>query len=175
MRKKKMSNDFFAPIYTLEEFAEIRDSIDGSLIITSGGFDPIHPGHISCIVDSKNYGDKLAVVVNGDWFLTHKKGAPFQDLKMRCEIVSAIKGVDYVVSFETEGDMTVCEALRVIKPNVFTKGGDRVGASTIPEWDTCVANGIEVVTGVGDSKVNSSSNILEDWYEKRLRIFAAGS
>lgn len=167
-----MSNDFFAPIYTLEEFSEIRASIEGSLIVTSGGFDPIHPGHISCIVDSKNYGDKLAVVVNGDWFLEHKKGAAFQPLSMRCEIVSAIKGVDYVVSFEIEDDMTICEALSAINPEVFTKGGDRVGASTIPEWHTCVSNGIEVVTGVGDSKVNSSSSILEDWYEKRIRIFS---
>jgi cytidyltransferase-like protein len=167
-----MSNDFFAPIYTLEEFALTRDSIEGSLIVTSGGFDPIHPGHISCLVDSKNYGDKLAVVVNGDAFLKNKKGAAFQPLAMRCEIVSAIKGVDYVVSFEIEDDNTVCEALRVINPEVFTKGGDRVGASTIPEWDTCVANGIEVVTGVGDSKVNSSSSILEDWYDKRIRIFS---
>jgi bifunctional ADP-heptose synthase (sugar kinase/adenylyltransferase) len=91
---------------------------------------------------------------------------------MRCEIVSAIKGVDYVVSFEIENDNTVCEALSAINPDVFTKGGDRIGASTIPEWDTCVANGIEVVTGVGDSKVNSSSSILEDWYDKRIRIFA---
>jgi cytidyltransferase-like protein len=167
-----MSNDFFAPIYTLEEFALIRDSIEGTLIVTSGGFDPIHPGHISCLVDSKNYGDKLAVVVNGDSFLKHKKGAAFQPLSMRCEIVSAIKGVDYVVSFDIENDSTVCEALRVINPEVFTKGGDRVGASTIPEWDTCVSNSIEVVTGVGDSKVNSSSSILEDWYEKRIRIFS---
>lgn len=170
-----MSNDFFAPIHTLESFAAIRDSIEGTLIATSGGYDPIHPGHISCIVDSKNYGDKLAVIVNGDWFLTNKKGAPFQDLKMRSEIVSSIKGVDYVVAFEIENDTTVCEALRSIRPEIFTKGGDRVDASTIPEWDTCVENGIEVVTGVGDSKVNSSSNILEDWYKKRLMIFAAGS
>ena len=170
-----MSRDFFAPIYTLEEFAEVRDSVEGSLIVTSGGFDPIHPGHISCLVDSKNYGDKLVVVVNGDAFLTHKKGAAFQNLKMRSEIVSAIVGVDYVVTFEIENDDTVNEALRVIQPDIFTKGGDRVDASTIPEWDTCVQNGIEVVTGVGDSKVNSSSCILEDWYEKRLRIFAAPS
>lgn len=167
-----MSIDYFAPIYTLEEFAEIRDSVGSSLIVTSGGFDPIHPGHISCIIDSKNYGDKLAVVVNGDSFLKHKKGAAFQPLAMRCEIISAIKGVDYVVSFEIENDNTVCEALRVISPEIFTKGGDRVDASTIPEWDTCVANGIKVVTGVGDSKVNSSSSILEDWYDKRIRIFS---
>ena len=167
-----MSIDYFAPIYTLEEFAAVRDSIEGTLIVTSGGFDPVHPGHISCLIDSKNYGDTLAGVVNGDSFLKHKKGAAFQPLAMRCEIICALKGVDYVVSFEVEDDDTVCEALRVIRPEVFTEGGDRVDASTIPEWDVCVENNIEVVTGVGDSKIHSSSCILEDWYDKRIRIFA---
>lgn len=166
-----MSQVNFAPIMTLEEFAQIRDTLRGTLILTSGGYDPIHPGHISCIVDSKNHGDLLVVVVNGDWFLDHKKGKHFMDLKTRSEIVSAIRGVDFVVPFEIEDDTTVNVALETIVPDVFTKGGDRVDAETIPEWDTCVANGIEIVTGVGDSKTHSSSNILEDWYEHRLRLF----
>ena len=161
----------FAPIIPLEDFSAIRDTIKGSLIVTSGGYDPIHPGHISCIVDSKNYGDVLAVVVNGDWFLDYKKGKAFMDLATRCEVVSAIRGVDYVIPFEIENDQTVCKALEAIRPDVFTKGGDRVDASTIPEWDTCQEHGIEIVTGVGDSKVHSSSNILEDWYQARISLF----
>ncbi len=161
----------FAPIIPLEDFAAIRDTIKGSLIVTSGGYDPIHPGHISCIVDSKNYGDVLAVVVNGDWFLDFKKGKAFMDLATRCEVVSAIRGVDYVIPFEIEDDQTVCKALEAIQPDVFTKGGDRVDANTIPEWDTCQEHGIEIVTGVGDSKVHSSSNILEDWYQARISLF----
>lgn len=161
----------FAPIISLKEFATIRDSIDGELIVTSGGYDPIHPGHISCIVDSKNYGDALAVVVNGDWFLNYKKGKAFMNLATRCEIVSAIRGVDYVIPFEIENDQTVCEALRIIHPEVFTKGGDRVNADTIPEWDICQKLDIEIVTGVGDSKIHSSTNILEDWYTARLNLF----
>jgi len=161
----------FAPIIPLEDFAAVRDAIEGSLIVTSGGYDPIHPGHISCIVDSKNYGDVLAVVVNGDWFLDYKKGKAFMDLATRCEVVSAIRGVDYVIPFEIEDDQTVCKALETIRPDVFTKGGDRVDASTIPEWDTCQEHGIEIVTGVGDSKVHSSSNILEDWYQARISLF----
>jgi cytidyltransferase-like protein len=163
----------FAPIMTLEEFViEVRGSLEGSLVLTSGGFDPLHPGHISCIVDSKTQGDVLVVVVNGDWFLNHTKGRRFMDLATRCEIVSAIRGVDYVVAFEIEDDLSVSPALAAIKPDVFTKGGAK-NESNIPEWDTCVANGIEVVTGVGDSKVHSSSNILQDWYEHRLRLFTA--
>ena len=166
-----MSKVNFAPIMTLEEFTEIRDTLQGSLVLTSGGYDPLHPGHISCIVDSKRFGDLLVVVVNGDWFLDHKKGRHFMDLRTRSEIVSAIRGVDFVVPFEIEDDTTVNVALETIVPDIFTKGGDRVDEKTIPEWDTCVANGIEIVTGVGDSKVHSSSNILEDWYEHRLRLF----
>ena len=166
-----MSQVNFAPIMTLEEFAEIRNDLEGTLILTSGGYDPLHPGHISCIVDSKSHGDLLVVVVNGDWFLDHKKGKHFMDLKTRSEIVSAIRGVDFVVPFEIEKDNTVNVALEAIVPDIFTKGGDRLDATTIPEWDTCVANGIEIVTGVGDSKTHSSTNILEDWYEHRLRLF----
>ena len=166
-----MNQPNFAPIMGLEEFAAMRDSIDGTLVFTSGGYDPIHPGHLSCIVDSKTYGDYLVVVVNGDWFLDYKKGRHFMELKTRAEIVAAVRGVDFVVPFEIENDVTVNVALEAISPDVFTKGGDRVDAQTIPEWDTCAVNGIEIVTGVGDSKVHSSTNILEDWYETRLRLF----
>jgi cytidyltransferase-like protein len=155
----------------MEEFASIRRSLEGTLILTSGGYDPLHPGHISCIVDSKTHGDLLVVVVNGDWFLDHKKGKHFMDLKTRSEIMSAIIGVDFVVPFEIKNDTTVNVALETIVPDIFTKGGDRVDATTIPEWSTCEAHGIEIITGVGDSKTHSSSNILEDWYEHRLRLF----
>ena len=67
--------------------------------------------------------------------------------------------------------MTVCKALEVIRPDVFTKGGDRMDAATIPEWDTCQELGTVIITGVGDSKIHSSSNLLEDWYYHRLRFF----
>ncbi len=163
----------FAPILTLDEFVKIRNDLEGSLVLTSGGFDPLHPGHISCIADSKTYGDFLAVVVNGDWFLDYKKGKHLMDLKTRSEIISAIRGVDFVIPFEIEEDITVNESLRKIQPDVFTKGGDRMDVDTIPEWEVCCDYGIQIVTGVGDSKTHSSSNILEDWYYHRLRQFIA--
>jgi D-beta-D-heptose 7-phosphate kinase/D-beta-D-heptose 1-phosphate adenosyltransferase len=133
------------------------------IVATSGGYDPIHPGHISCIVESKKFNPILVVIVNGDTFLTNKKGKPFQDLKTRCQIVSMIKEVDYVVPFEIENDQTVNVALKTICPGVFTKGGDRVDPDTIPEWGTCKKNDIRVITGVGEPKAWSSSNFLEDW------------
>lgn len=157
-----------APILTLEEFAVLRERADvdlGTLVATSGGFDPIHPGHISCILESKTYGDTLAVIVNGDDFLRTKKGRPFQDLATRALIVSAIRGVDYVVTFETENDSTVAEALRAIRPRYFTKGGGRVNGKSLPpsEEAACREFNIEIIDGVGLNKAWSSSEFLREW------------
>lgn len=160
--------DNYAPIVTLEQFATIRDEQDlGRVICTSGGYDPIHPGHITCIVESQALGDTMVVVVNGDTFLRTKKGKAFQDLETRCKIVSAIRGVDYVVAFEIEDDMTVAPALNAIRPHVFTKGGDRKKGSTMPasEEEACERHGIELVDGVGLDKAWSSSDSLREWGE----------
>lgn len=156
-----MLEELGAPIVSFEEFNASRPA--GKIVATSGGFDPIHPGHISSLQESRRYGDVVVAVVNGDAFLTAKKGKPFQDLETRCLIVSAIRGVDYVVPFEIGGDTTVREALLRLRPDVFTKGGDRVDHSSIPEWDVCQELGIEIVSGVGDDKKWSSSWFLEDW------------
>lgn len=150
-----------APILTFEEFDRLRPT--GRIVATSGGFDPIHPGHISSIQDSGRFGDCVVVVVNGDSFLAAKKGKPFQDLATRCAIVSAVRGVDYVIPFDIDDDPTVREALRSLRPDVFAKGGDRVDHTSIPEWDVCQELGIEVVSGVGADKEWSSSWFLEDW------------
>ena len=150
------------PIVSMEELVTKAYNTQ-YLVCTSGGYDPIHPGHISCMIESKRFNPILAVIVNGDSFLTAKKGKPFQDLKTRCQIVSTIKEVDFVVPFEIKGDMTVKAALEYIQPGVFAKGGDRVDAETIPEWETCKRNKIRVVTGVGDPKYWSSSHFLEEW------------
>jgi cytidyltransferase-like protein len=104
-----------AKIVSLDEIAKLRPKL-GKVVATSGGFDPIHPGHISCIIQSKKYGDTLVVIVNGDAFLTAKKGRPFQNLETRSLIASGIAGVDYVVPFEIEDDQTVNRALEAIKP-----------------------------------------------------------
>ncbi|MDA1194473.1 MAG: adenylyltransferase/cytidyltransferase family protein [Planctomycetota bacterium] len=158
----------YAPILTLEEFAALRDErYLGTIVCTSGGYDPIHPGHVSCIVESKARGDTLVVVVNGDGFLRAKKGRAFQPLDVRCRIVSGLRGVDYVVAFEIEGDMTVAPALRAIRPRWFTKGGDRKVGQTMPaaEEQVCAEFGIEIVDGVGLDKAWSSSDSLRAWGE----------
>ena len=151
-----------AEIITFEELDQIRDSL-GKIVCTSGGFDPVHPGHLSCFFDSKQYGDTLVVVVNGDAWLTKKKGKPFMDLKTRMGILSFVYGIDYIIPFEIENDNTVIQALKKVRPNVFTKGGDRIDETSIPEWDTCKELNIEVVSGVGYDKLWSSSDFLKEW------------
>jgi cytidyltransferase-like protein len=163
-----MKEPWGAKIVSPEQFARLRPKL-GKVVVTSGGFDPIHPGHISLIIQSKKLGDTLAVIVNGDEFLSAKKGRPFQNLETRCLIVSGIKNVDYVIPDEIEDDLSVNNALNVIKPHVFTKGGDRVDPSTIPEWEVCQVNGTEVVFGVGEDKKWSSSWFLKDWDKSSSR------
>jgi D-beta-D-heptose 7-phosphate kinase/D-beta-D-heptose 1-phosphate adenosyltransferase len=154
----------FAPILTFEEFDQIRDSL-GRIVCASGGFDPIHPGHTSYIINSREYGETLVVIVCGDAFLTAKKGRPFMDLQARSMIISSLRAVDYVIPFEVENDLTVCEALRRIRPHVFTKGGDRTTFVNIPEWKLCQDLGIELELDVGHPKTMSSSKILQEWGE----------
>jgi len=160
-----------APILTVDEFAALRPSLDGTIVATSGGFDPIHPGHASAILTSKSFveeetgerPDMLVVIVNGDGFLRDKKGAAFQDLATRARVVASLRGVDAVVTYETETDMTVSGALRAIQPQFFTKGGDRTGADNIAEWDLCAEMGCRILTGCGVDKEWSSSDLLGRW------------
>lgn len=143
------------------------------IYMTSGGFDPIHIGHVRCIrgtvqraqnkdIHAWQMQGLVVVVVNADSFLERKKGYAFMPLEERMEIVDAIEGVDFVVPWEAEWpDQTVIGALGTLKPDYFTKGGDRFDASTIPEWDICQKIGCEIITGVGKGgKIQSSSDLI---------------
>lgn len=163
----------YAQIIELDRLASLRDCYQ-ELYMTSGGYDPIHAGHTSVIIETariaddtkKHYGFHcpVVVIVNGDSFLSRKKGRPFQDIKTRCMNVAAIRGVTYVVPFESNDD-TVCEPIRKLRPTLFTKGGDRVDEKTIPEWNICAEVGTRICTGVGLPKLWSSSDFLKQWEE----------
>lgn len=153
-----------AKIVSLEEFAKLRPGL-GKVVAASGGFDPVHPGHLSYLIESKKLGRTLAVIVNGDWFLSAKKGKPFQNLEIRCQIISAIRGVDYVIPFEITGDLSVSKALEIMKPDIFANGGDRADKNSIREWDVCQKHGIEPLFGVGLDKKWSSSWFLKEWHD----------
>ena len=144
-------------------------------VAVSGGFDPINIGHIRYIREAAKLGNRLVVILNGDDFLLRKKGFVFWSFAERKEIMENIKGVDEVVAAMDE-DQTVRKTLELIKPDIFAKGGDRIGPETIPETETCYKLGCRLVTNVGGGKVRSESELslkikeLGTEYAKGLRI-----
>lgn len=123
-------------------------------IVISGGFDPIHPGHIAMIESAAEYGE-VHIVVNSDDWLVRKKGFFFQPWTDRKKILEIYTPYIHTVD---DSDGTVCEALRRIKPDYFGNGGDRTGKNT-PELDVCKELGIEPVFELGGGKYSSSSAI----------------
>ncbi len=150
---------------TIEELAKNLQNAKAAyrrIVVTSGGFDPLHIGHLRCIQQSKESDrDLLVVIVNGDGFLTRKKGKPFMPLEERMEIIRGLKGVDFVTTWD-DGSQTVVGALEILKPDVFTKGGDRSSADKVPEAEVCERIGCTIRYGVGGTdKVQSSSDLLK--------------
>ncbi len=137
------------------------------VVMVSGGFDPIHIGHIRYLQEAKKLGDKLIVVINNDNWLRMKKGKEFIKEKERKEIIEAICGVDEVViSSHKKGtkDASVCKEIKKIKPDIFANGGDRF-ADDIPEFILCNKMGIEMVFNVGrGGKIGSSSELLNNYF-----------
>lgn len=144
--------------------------------IVSGGFDPIHEGHIENIKESAIESDGVIALVNSDEWLCRKKGKNFMNFYTRSTVVGAIKGVVEVIAFD-DTDNSACDGLRQARklhPNdtlVFAKGGDRT-ADNIPEIPVCKELGIEIKYNVGTKisgkqKPNSSSWILKQWDERK--------
>jgi len=144
------------------------------IIIVSGGFDPLHSGHIAYFKSAKNLGDKLIVALNSDEWLENKKGKFFMPYLERKAIVENLSCVDLVIDFVDDELGSATNALIKVKemyPHdqlVFANGGDR-NKENIPEMSV---NGIDFQFGVGgNDKKNSSSWILKNWqyyHEKRL-------
>ncbi len=139
--------------------------------IVSGGFDPIHEGHIAMILDSAKKSDGVIVLVNSDDWLVRKKGKGFQNFTTRSSICSALKGVVDVIAFD-DLDNSASDGIKRAREKypdaklVFANGGDR-GSGNIREDDICKELDVSLEFGVGgDFKANSSSWILEKWYEK---------
>lgn len=126
-------------------------------VAISGGFDPIHVGHIRLIHDAALHGD-VVVILNSDEWLERKKGYKFMDWTARAYILRAITGVHDVIPVD-DSDGTVCEALRDLRPDVFANGGDR-GPGNTPELKLCRELGIKTVWNIGGQKVASSSEIV---------------
>lgn len=136
------------------------------IVATSGGFDPVHIGHIRCFKNAKKLGDKLVVILNSDKFLLKKKSFIFMPFKERKELIDSMKYVDEVVDC-IDDDLTVCKTLEKLKPDIFAKGGDRT-LKNIPEKRVCQKLNIKMVFGIGGKKVQSSSWLLEK-YKNNLK------
>jgi cytidyltransferase-like protein len=126
-------------------------------VVVSGGFDPVHIGHVRLILSAAEYGDVI-VVANSDSWLYRKKGFVFMTWEQRREILEALKGV-VRVEWVDDTDETVCEALKRIKPTYFANGGDRKG-DNVPEVAVCNELGIEMLWNMGGGKVESSSDLV---------------
>jgi len=145
------------------------------VVVVSGGFDPLHSGHISYFKDASNYGDKLIVALNSDNWLVKKKGKFFMTFSERKSIIENLKFVDEVIDFKDDEIGSCIHALEKVKnlyeedEIYFANGGDR-DKKNIPEM---TVEGINFIFGVGgNDKKNSSSWILKEWqYYNEDRIW----
>ncbi len=164
---------FEKKIYNQSEIEDLKDELktfDFNIYCTSGGFDPLHVGHLRCLQQTAKMcqgGPRgraepgiFVVIVNGDGFLYRKKGYAFMPHHERMEIVAGIEGVDYVIGWD-DGTQTVTGAIDALRPKYFTKGGDRDSAANVPEFELCKKIGCEVIFNVGGGKIRSSSELAK--------------
>ena len=137
-----------------------------NVIIVSGGFDPVHKGHIRMFREAANFGANVIVGLNSDEWLTRKKGKPFMDFKERKEILEAFRYVNQVIPFNDD-DGTACDLIEKVNDMYdsdqkiyFANGGDR-GKDNVPEVDTCKESGVIMLWGVGGGKIQSSSWLID--------------
>src|SRR3989344_2719429 len=142
------------------------------VVAVSGGFDPIHPGHVRYFKEAKALGDKLVGILNNDNWLRAKKKYSFMSEKERKEVIEAIRWVDEVVITKhpkDPTDMGVSEALRRVRPDIFANGGDRnekdaknPDSSLYKDSATCKELRIKMIYNVGEGgKIQSSSWLIE--------------
>lgn len=138
-----------------------------TIVLVTGGFDPLHSGHIAYFEAAKKLGDQLVVGINSDAWLVRKKGRTFMPLKERVTIVKNLKNVDWVMDFNDEDDTANHAISKLIASTsigskiIFANGGDRT-EKNIPEMNKWP--NVDFVFGVGgEAKQNSSSWILEEW------------
>jgi cytidyltransferase-like protein len=139
-----------------------------NIIVLSGGFDPVHEGHVAMFKEARSKYEKVIVGLNSDEWLTRKKSKPFMSFESRKIVLESISYIDSVVSFD-DADNSAISLLKnclTLYPNsklIFGNGGDRSN-SNYPEWDFCQANNIGIDDSLGGSnKMNSSSALLDSW------------
>ncbi len=149
-----------------------RASKKGKVVAVSGGFDPVHIGHVRLFNEAKKLGDKLVVILNNDNWLMKKKGFMFMNENERKEIVASFSAVDEVITTghtENDPDRSICRELRKLRPDIFANGGDRTSEDAQkknsplnPDVLLCKELGIKTVFNVGKGgKLRSSSELVK--------------
>lgn len=132
-------------------------------VAVSGGFDPIHMGHLRMFEEAKEYGDKLVVILNNDNWLRAKKGYAFMPEEQRKQILLAFREVDDVIitgHAPDDKDRSVCSELAVLRPDFFANGGDRY-QNNVPEVQACKDLGVRMLFNIGGEKIESSSDLVK--------------
>ena len=145
--------------------------------IVSGGFDPIHPGHIMMMKDCLKFSNYLIVGVNSNKWLINKKGNYFMDIRHRIYVVNSLNVVNETMEFEDDDKGSANNLLIKIRNKysndkiIFANGGDRSDSSKILEFETAKQYNIDLKFGIGGShKESSSSDLLERWSEHSKKI-----
>ena len=142
-------------------------------VLVTGGFDPIHSGHIQYLKDASKLAPTLVVGLNSDEWLTRKKGKPFMTYNERLSVVSHLEMVDKVIDFN-DGDDTACTAIASLLPHydkiIFANGGDRSSGASTPEYQYYQHHPkVSFVWGTGGvAKLNSSSWLLGEWKASKV-------
>ena len=145
------------------------------VVVLSGGFDPMHVGHLRMIQESAQMAEIVIVGVNSDEWLMRKKGYIFMPHEERVEMVQGTRGVSKAMSFDDD-DNSACDFLRQVRalcPNfkvAFANGGDRT-SDNIPEIPVAEELGVHLIWGVGGGKVQSSSNLVDGLVGTSARIY----
>ena len=146
------------------------------VVIVTGGFDPLHSGHIAYFKAARELGDHLVVGVNSDEWLTRKKGRPFMPFEERCAIIKELACVDEVIGFN-DNDDSACAAIYTVLATrgsswkvVFANGGDRTNKNTLEYTMYGNHQDVSFAFGVGGkNKANSSSWILDEWKTQKTK------
>jgi len=152
----------------MEELIECILEVEMKTVLVTGGFDPLHSGHIEYFKEAKKLGDRLVVGVNSDEWLTRKKGRPFMPFEERAKIIQELKVVDDVIGFNDSDGTANAAIFHILSTTsgdvIFANGGDRT-AKNIPEMNMFGnRNDVKFHFGVGgENKLNSSSWILDEW------------
>ena len=134
------------------------------VVAISGGFDPVHVGHVRMIAAAARMGDVI-IIANSDAWLMRKKGYVFMSYDERQEVLYNFKGVIDVVEAQDDDD-SVCKTLERVKPDIFANGGDRK-SDNVPEVALCDKLGIELRWNVGGEKIQSSSELVAKTKNKK--------